>query len=238
MSALGDMPQLDAIITADTGWERKQTYEIRDWYKTWLQDRGIPVYIVSAGNIRSSTLEEKIRIPLWTSNGGPLARTCTEKFKITPIKHQIRYLLGYDISKPPHPKPGSAERWMGISLDEYSRMKSSEVKYIHNRYPLVENRITRQGCIEYLEGNGLPVPIKSACIGCPYRRASEWIELRDEDTSEWDDAIEFDEANRKNPNFIKISNLDNPELYVGIEILARETDNYRISRGLQPKGKQ
>ena len=29
---------------------------------------------------------------------------------------------------------------------------------------------------------------------------------------------------------------DNPELYAGIEILAKETDMYRISKGLNPKG--
>jgi hypothetical protein len=28
---------------------------------------------------------------------------------------------------------------------------------------------------------------------------------------------------------------DNPELYVGMEILAREVDKYRISKGLKPK---
>ena len=30
---------------------------------------------------------------------------------------------------------------------------------------------------------------------------------------------------------------DNPELYIGIEILAREVDNYRLSKGLEPKVK-
>ena len=29
---------------------------------------------------------------------------------------------------------------------------------------------------------------------------------------------------------------DNPKLYSGMEVLAIETDNYRISRGLEPKG--
>ena len=29
---------------------------------------------------------------------------------------------------------------------------------------------------------------------------------------------------------------DNPDLYIGMEILAKETDKYRVSRGLKPKG--
>ena len=29
---------------------------------------------------------------------------------------------------------------------------------------------------------------------------------------------------------------DNPELYIGVEILAEEVDKYRVSKGLKPKG--
>jgi hypothetical protein len=29
---------------------------------------------------------------------------------------------------------------------------------------------------------------------------------------------------------------DNPELYIGLEILAKETEKYRLSKGLKPRG--
>lgn len=199
MSALGDLPKLDAVIFADTGWERKATYETRDFYKTWLEDRGISVHVVSAGDVRVQGHLEHIHIPFWTETGGPLMRQCTNHFKIVPIKHEVRRLLGFDPSKPPHPKPGSVEQWQGISLDEYQRMKSSRVKYMVHRFPLVEKRITRMACIEYLEDKGLPVPVKSACVGCPYRAASEWAEMRDKTPGEFADAVEFDELHRHNP---------------------------------------
>ncbi len=199
MSALGDLPHLDAVIFADTGWERQVTYEMMQFYRDWLEERGIPVHVVSAGNVRIQGASEHIHIPFWTETGGPLQRQCTVEFKIRPVKHQVRRLLGYDPSKPPHPKPASVEQWQGISLDEYQRMKASRVKYMVHRFPLVEERITRQMCIEYLRERDLPVPVKSACIGCPYRQASEWLQMRNDAPDEWQDAIEFDEENRDNP---------------------------------------
>lgn len=199
MSAFGDLPLLDVVITADTGWERQATYETRDFYTTWLQDRGIDVYVVSAGNVKLQGAEEHIHIPFFTETGGPLRRQCTRYFKIVPIKHKLRRLMGYHPIRPPHPRPGSVVQWLGISLDEYQRMKPSGVKYIIHKFPLVEKRLTRNDCIEYLESKRLPVPIKSACIGCPYRRASEWLEMKDASPGEWAEVIAFDEVNRDNP---------------------------------------
>ena len=105
-------------------------------------------------------------------------------------------MLGFDKSKSPHPPASSIEMWLGISLDEFTRMNQSTVKFIINRYPLIEQRITRNDCIDYLQAHGLPVPVKSACIGCPYRAASEWIEMRDQSPDEFEDALQFDESVR------------------------------------------
>jgi hypothetical protein len=199
MSALGDLPMLDVVITADTGWERKATYDVRDYYTGWLEKRGIPVHVVTAGNVRVQGYLEHVHIPFWTDTGGPLQRQCTMNFKIVPIKHELRRLLGYHQSKSPHPVAGSVVQWLGISLDEYKRMKDSRVKYIIHKFPLIEKRLTRNDCIEYLESKRLPVPIKSACVGCPYRRSSEWLEMKKTCPDEWAEVIAFDELNRNNP---------------------------------------
>lgn len=52
MSALGELEPLDAAITADTHWERRETYRLRDWYQHWAEDHDVRVEIVSAGDIR------------------------------------------------------------------------------------------------------------------------------------------------------------------------------------------
>jgi len=200
MSALGDLELLDAVIHANTGWERALTYETRDFYTAWLRERGMRVEIVSAGNIRDEGAKAHIHIPFWTSgSGAPLRRQCTRYFKIDPVKRCLRELMGFDPSRPPHPKPGSVEQWIGFSLDEWTRIKESRVKFITHSWPLVEKQITRQDCKDYLISHGLPVPPKSACIGCPYRQASEWIVMRDTTPDEFAEAVAFDEQNRHNP---------------------------------------
>lgn len=199
MSVIGDLQPLDLVITADTGWERQRTYEIRDWYITWLQQRGQRVEIVSAGNIRELGAENHVHIPFWTSTGGPLKRQCTRDFKIRPIRRRCREILGYPPDRPPHPPPGAIEKWLGISWDEWQRMKSSKVSFEVNRYPLIEKHITRSDCKNYLSSLQLPIPPSSSCVCCPYRSASAWIEMREDGTSDFQDAIEFDEANRHNP---------------------------------------
>jgi hypothetical protein len=88
------------------------------------------------------------------------------------------------------------EQLIGISLDEYGRMRTSDVAYITNVYPLVERRITRADCVRWLENHGYSVPRKSSCIACPLRHAAEWREIRD-DPESWADAVDFDERGRR-----------------------------------------
>jgi len=199
MSALGELEHLDVVITADTGWERAATYKSRGFYSAWLRERGIRVEIVSGGDIRQDGAVEHIHIPFFTSNGGPLQRQCTRHFKIVPVKRKLREIAGYDHAAPPHPRPGEIELWLGISWDEFTRMKGSRVKFITHRWPLIEKRMARNDCIDYLESKGLPVPVKSACIGCPYRSASEWLDMRKNASEEWAEVVLFDEGNRHNP---------------------------------------
>ena len=236
MSALGDLDPLDAVITADTGWERHATYEARDFYAAWLRGRGVRVEIVSAGNIRQDGAVEHIHIPFFTSDGGPLQRQCTNHFKIIPVKRRIRELAGFDASRPPHPPAGAVELWMGISWDEWYRMKKSCVQFIAHRWPLLERKITRSACIEYLEAHGLPVPVKSACICCPYRRASEWIDMRNNAPDEWDEVLAFDALNRHNPLAKHGASTD--ELFVYSHAVPLETANLEADAGHERQGKQ
>ncbi len=212
MSAMGDLPKLDAVLTADPGWERQATYDVRDWYIKWLNERDIYVEVVPTGDIRLQAAEEHIHIPFFTDAGGPLRRQCTREFKIRPIRRRTRELLGFDRSKPPHPPANSVEVWLGITVDEHTRAKPSGVQYLKNRWPFLELKWYREHCTTYLQNRGLPVPPKSACVCCPYRRASEWLELQEQAPEEWKAAVEFDEDNRNNPLADRGSTAD--ELYI------------------------
>ena len=199
MSALGELPRLDAAIFADTQWERAATYASLEFYMALAEEHGIATHVITEGNIREKAAREHVHMPFWTETGAPLQRQCTQHFKIEPIRRAMRVLAGYDRSQPPHPSHGEFDLWLGISLDEWTRATEDKRKFIRHIHPLLDLRMTRQDCEDWLIAHGLPVPEKSACIGCPFRSASEWSRMRQGSPKEWADAVQFDEENRNNP---------------------------------------
>jgi hypothetical protein len=183
--------RIDAAIFADTGWEPWWVYEHLGHLEDVAKAAGIPVYRVSAGDLRADALANKTAswMPLYSV--GPdgvekLKRQCTRNYKIRPIRRKARELSG---GKP-------IQQLVGISLDEYERIRDSDVKYITNVYPLIEQRMTRADCVAWLQAREYPVPRKSSCIACPLRTAAEWRDIQADKTS-WADAVDFDERIRR-----------------------------------------
>jgi len=179
----------DAAIFADTQWEPAAVYEWLSVLEGHAADAGIPVHRVTNGNIREMTLgaggARFASLPLFVRqpNGrtGMGRRQCTEKYKVRPIQRLVRQ-LGARAAQP-------AVVALGISLDEVRRMRDSRVRYVRHCYPLVDKRMTRGDCLVWLRQHGYPTPQRSACIGCPYRRNSEWRSLT---PAELADAVDFD----------------------------------------------
>lgn len=205
------LPKLDGAIFADTGWEPAAVYNHLDRLEREVaQPAGIPIYRVSAGNIRNDALDPEHRfasMPLFIKNpdggDGMTRRQCTSEYKLKPIKRQARQLLGY-----PHPAPVPrgvyAEQWVGISRDEIGRAKDSGIQYLRSAFPLLDldgaadgrNGWTRTDCMRYLKSRGWSSTPKSACIGCPFHGNAQWRKLRDENPDEWADAVDFDRTIR------------------------------------------
>lgn len=205
MAAHGEFDRLpDIAIFADTGWEPKAVYEHLDWLEREVAGR-IPIYRVSAGNIRDDVLasirDASKRIgqpPFFVRNSdgvdGILRRKCTTEYKVNPILLKIRELMG---AKPRQRVRGMVEQWFGISVDEAHRMRMPRETWINNRYPLIEKRMDRYSCLLWLERHGYHRPPKSACIGCPYRSDASWREMRMHQPDEWQEAVSFDRAIRR-----------------------------------------
>lgn len=198
--AFGDVP--DCAIFADTGWEPKAVYDHLDWLERAVAP--FPVYRVSAGNIRSNTLRQDVRNaqpPLYVLSMGSdretmIRRQCTKGYKIEPIQRKVREMVGLK-PRQRSPKRVVVEQWIGISLDEAQRMKPNPERWIENRWPLIERRLSRHDCLSWLLGRGYPEPPKSACIGCPYHSDHQWRQMRDHDPESWRDAVEFDREIRR-----------------------------------------
>lgn len=213
MSTDGTLPPLDGAIFADTGWEPPHVYAALDALTRHLGDADVPVYRVSFGDLRASSIEKPNRspsgfawIPYYTRTDRPGRpprlgmgqRRCTQNFKLRPIERKVRELLGAD---PPHHrrvrKGNVAEMWIGFSIDEMMRVSDrQDLRYLTKRYPLLDLGLSRQDCVTYLRDRGWNAVAKSACIGCPYHGDAQWLSMRENRPREWADAVAFDEAIR------------------------------------------
>ena len=162
MIAKGEVEPVDCAIFADTQSEPKAIYEWLDWLESQLP---FPVHRVTAGNLRADILadekkEARYMLPTFTADGGMGKRQCTAHYKLTPIRRKIRELGA--TSK------NICTKLIGISLDEAWRMKPSDNLYSVNVWPLVELKMTRYHCIEWMMDNYGRIPAKSACTFCPF----------------------------------------------------------------------
>lgn len=192
MVALGELDKIDVAIHSDTRHEKSSTYEFAARWTPWLVSRGVRVETVSAANTNFFDMPRLCSLgtpPLYSldanGNRGQLNRSCTNRWKITPMR---RWIQSYR-------NKASVTQLIGISLDEFHRMRSSDVKYITHRYPLVELRMTRQDCIVWLERHWLEVPPKSSCVFCPFHRRAAWHELKD-NPADWEKSVLVDNAIR------------------------------------------
>lgn len=130
-------------------------------------------------------------------NKGQIRRQCTYEYKIRPIERCLRRTVLGLRPRQRAPKTPVIRRWYGISRDEQQRMRISDEPWCVNWYPLVERRITRTMCYQWLAEHGYHEAPRSACIGCPYHHNREWRDMKKHRPDEWQEAVEFDRAIRK-----------------------------------------
>jgi hypothetical protein len=198
-------PTPDGAIFADTQAEPKSVYAWLDYLETLLP---FPVHRVTAGSLTKSALTPHVSkkgntyyrtaIPFHTDDGQGNAgrithRTCTRDYKIVPITKALRRLAEV--------KRGTREpvvtSWIGISLDEIQRMKPAREPWITTRWPLIERRMTRHACLEWMRAHGYPEPPRSACVYCPFRSNKEWRHLKLTDPDGFAEAVAFDREARR-----------------------------------------
>ena len=207
MGVIGPRP--DYAIFADTQNEPPWVMESLESLRAWGD---IPIVIGTAGDlgdeIRKAVGLKKGRhsnIPFWVRSkeqpevSAPLRRHCTSDFKIQVVHKKVRELLGL---QPGQRASGKyrVEEWVGISVDEVQRAKPSRVDWIETRWPLLFDKPMRRVEIKaWLEANGFPIPGKSACVFCPYRKPIEYAKWRDEEPEAFEEAVEWDEMLRSGP---------------------------------------
>ena len=153
---------LDEVVFADTGGETPETYKHLKTVDTYLSQHSIPLRIVRSknGTLYDKCMNRKV-IPsqIW--------RWSTRDYKITPIYSYYRSIKAQII------------QYLGIAYEESDRMRESGVSNITNKFPLVENKISRADCTDIicLSKYDFPMPPRSGCFFCPFNSVSRWKEL-------------------------------------------------------------
>jgi hypothetical protein len=218
MSFHGELPLLDGIIAADTGWEPAEVYKTLAWVREIVSAR-IPVYVVQAGDLGRDILDASARHaqgqrltaglsgqpPFWVKNdpnkayatavsGGKLWRKCTADYKVVPIRRKIRELLGVKV----HgrlPKGMWVEQWIGFPRDEVWRTFCSDVQWITHTFPLIlPMQMSKRDLPAWFATHGYPVPAKSSCLFCPFHTNAYWRDMRDRRPQEWTKTVAFEQA--------------------------------------------
>ena len=194
-------------IFADTGWEPQGVYDHLIWLETQLS---YPVIRVENGNIKEHILSgvnpkgnKFIDIPVFLKDQegkrSIAIRQCTELYKIIPIRKYLRNYLNLEKGKVA-PKDQQVDMWLGLSIDEASRKKPSKEAWITNVYPLLDREMSRAQLFKWFQerypGRKLP---KSACIGCPYHDDHLWAEMKKNDPTSFQEAVNVDWALRSVP---------------------------------------
>lgn len=201
----------DYVVFADTGDEHRYTYDyIERYLKPFCVDKGVPfVEIMPAKG--KALLDYCVDGRLMPTR---MNRFCTRIYKIDPIRRFLKW-KGATRKNP-------ALMDMGISLDESHRVNEGgkyEVQYVKKQYPLIDERITRQGCLNIIRNQKWPPPGKSGCDYCPFMGKRMARRLAREDPARFERALQMEEGAKNFPQYT---------LFDGItmrEIRAREMAN-------------
>lgn len=198
MACYGIIPKWDLCVFADTGWEPVFVYEHLTKLIEFARQHGLECVCVKKGNLQDDTFTKRsVSPPLWVlgpdgKGKGPGFRGCTSKYKVEPIEKFLRQ----HCNVPRGCKETKLHLGIGISLDEYTRARSSKHPWIKHTFPLLDLKWDRARCTDFLISVGWGATPKSACVGCPYHSDALWKEIRDTSPQDWEEVVAFDEAIR------------------------------------------
>ena len=131
---------------------------------------------------------------------GIVRRQCTKEYKVEVAERIIRrVILGLKprqrIAKGTH-----VVQIFGISLEEKDRRcnilrRFEDKPWAEASFPLIDLKMTRWDCLDWLKGRVPHQTPRSACIFCPFKQATEWLRTK-ANPPEWQRALKIDRALR------------------------------------------
>lgn len=184
----GVLPVPDLAVIADTGRERRTTWEyLSGVMQPYLAPTGLVIRVAPHTLARKDLYDASglTLMPAWTEEGR-LSAFCSGEWKRDVIERWLR-LQGVE----------ECDQWIGYSIDEMRRVPRKDHRpWCRLRFPLIDLMLNRAMCRKLILDAGLPLPKKSRCWQCPHQTPEEWLEVRS-DPEEWAAAIALDEQIRE-----------------------------------------
>jgi len=186
----------DEIIFADTHDELPETYAYLDYFE---KKSGLKITKVSRelNSLYNNFFTHK-------SQSSKFHHWCSSKWKIAPIRKYLRKKYG---------KKETFEMNIFIDYSEFHRMKTSDVKYSKNIYPLVEQKLNRDQLKEIIKSKGYLVPEKSGCYHCCFTTKKGWIKLRNKYPDLWEKTKDLENNSNTKESLIKLKGKDSKTLF-------------------------
>lgn len=186
----------DEIIFADTLDELPETYAYMDYFE---KKSGLKITKVTSkhGSLYDYFFKGK-------SQSSKFHHWCSDKFKIQPIRKYLREKYG---------KKETFEMNIFIDYSEFHRMRESDRKYIKNKYPLVEQKLSREQLKEIIKSKGYLVPAKSGCYHCCFTTKKGWIKLRNKEPELWQKTKDLEKNSNTKESLIKLKGKDSQTLF-------------------------
>ncbi len=132
---------------------------------------------------------------------GKLRRQCTREYKVEVVERIIRRTIFKLKPRQRFPKGTRSVQIFGISTDERHRAKRISARvnatgWAVAEFPLLDLRMSRDDCIEWLKPRVPHETPESSCVFCPFKDAASWLATK-KDPEAWARAVEVDAGLRK-----------------------------------------
>lgn len=192
----------DAILFADTGGEKPETYDFVAEFREWLKPFGAEITVIAyspsltsplgvdfACSSKHGSLEDECH------NNGTLPSKafgfggCSQKWKRYPMD---KWVNQWQPAIDAWEHGDKVQRCIGIHAGETRRGKIPDCKKFTYRFPLKEWGWDHVRCEAAIKSVGLPVPTKSACFYCPAMRKPEVLSLANDHPELFARAVEME----------------------------------------------
>ena len=175
----GTMP--DAILFANTGGERPETYDFVRTFSEWVTAHGGPqitrLRTRFGPEVPYTTLEQECLAKGQLPSLAYGWHKCSAKWK---VRAQAQWFAGWAPARACIEAGGLVRKAIGFHIDEAHRVKPHIVDAgVRKVYPLLEWGYDQAACVAEIEAAGLTKPPKSACFFCPASTKSQILALAD-----------------------------------------------------------